>query len=330
MRLLPVLLLLLLLPSTSTLSSSPVGRLLKSQVKSSSWAGVRLTKQFQRAASSLYPSPTPVQSSSIPSIVAGEDVQITAPTGTGKTAAFTLPLLQSISLSRPADFDPENPLTHRTASLLILSPTRELTLQTTTTLTSLAAKANLPLTVRPIHGGVSIQPTLQTLQYGCDAIVATPGRLLDVVAKNGITLEGVEYLVLDEADRLLAGDFLAETEKVISNIKNPKLQVVCASATFSGSTAVRVNNLLKRGFKKVDTDNAVTPNIEFTTFRVESGRKGAYLKRVLAEQKDEAGLALVFVATKKDSDKVAQSLKEAGLVAESLNGDLSMGARISR
>jgi len=276
--------------------------------------------------------PTAVQSEAIPHIVNGKDVVISSPTGTGKTGAFVLPLLQSLAKDREGSTDEEVQAgtKKRSPSILVLSPTRDLALQTSACFSTVAEAARLPLTARTVCGGVSINPQLLTLQYGVDAVVATPGRLLAVLASNGTDISAVTRVVLDEADRLLAGEFLADTEAVLRAV-GPAVQTVAVSATYSKTSKARVDSLLRPGYARVgldDHEDTNKPDISYAVRRTTDKKKHSLLVKSLLA--DPQARTLVFVGTKSLSTSLAKTLEEKGVPAADLNGDLSMGARASR
>ena len=211
-----------------------------SVVKAGTFAETGLSRTMLRAAQQQqWLTPTPVQSEAIPAILSGSDVWAQAPTGSGKTAAFALPLLQRLDTGAPR---PRG----RHVNTLILSPTRELAVQTSEAFRALSGSAGTRAKIVALHGGVSINPQLRSLAGGADVLVATPGRLLDVLANNGVQLERVATLVLDEADRLLANEFSFELERVLEALPPPdSRQTLVFSATFPYASRPKAKRLLR-------------------------------------------------------------------------------------
>ena len=217
-----------------------------SVVKAGTFAETGLSRTMLRAAQQQqWLTPTPVQSEAIPAILSGSDVWAQAPTGSGKTAAFALPLLQRLDTGAPR---PRG----RHVNTLILSPTRELAVQTSEAFRALSGSAGTRAKVVALHGGVSINPQLRSLAGGADVLVATPGRLLDVLANNGVQLERVATLVLDEADRLLANEFSFELERVLEALPPPdSRQTLVFSATFPYASRPKAKRLLRPSHVRV-------------------------------------------------------------------------------
>ena len=217
-----------------------------SVVKAGTFAETGLSRTMLRAAQQQqWLTPTPVQSEAIPAILSGSDVWAQAPTGSGKTAAFALPLLQRLDTGAPR---PRG----RHVNTLILSPTRELAVQTSEAFRALSGSAGTRAKIVALHGGVSINPQLRSLAGGADVLVATPGRLLDVLANNGVQLERVATLVLDEADRLLANEFSFELERVLEALPPPdSRQTLVFSATFPYASRPKAKRLLRPSHVRV-------------------------------------------------------------------------------
>ena len=222
-----------------------------SVVKAGTFAETGLSRTMLRAAQQQqWLTPTPVQSEAIPAILSGSDVWAQAPTGSGKTAAFALPLLQRLDTGAPR---PRG----RHVNTLILSPTRELAVQTSEAFRALSGSAGTRAKVVALHGGVSINPQLRSLAGGADVLVATPGRLLDVLANNGVQLERVATLVLDEADRLLANEFSFELERVLEALPPPdSRQTLVFSATFPYASRPKAKRLLRPSHVRVSSELA--------------------------------------------------------------------------
>ena len=264
-----------------------------------------------------YTSPTPVQVKSIPVVLSGADLLARAQTGTGKTAAFGLPMIDRLIVRRPR-------AGHRTKPLgLVLVPTRELALQVTKSLSEYGA--SVQLRVLPIFGGVSMQPQVQALRRGTDIIVATPGRLLDHLARKNADLSGIEILTLDEADRMLDMGFLPPLRKILAVLPRQR-QTLLFSATFSNDV-VRLSADFTKTPVRVDVSEGVVvaSTVTHRVHPVAEGRKGALLTHVLTQP--PAGQALIFCKTKHGSNKVGDYLERNGLKVAVIHGNKSQGAR---
>jgi ATP-dependent RNA helicase RhlE len=264
-----------------------------------------------------YSIPTPVQVAAIPPILHARDVQACAQTGSGKTAAFALPMLQRL-LTRAA-------ASERRVSGLVLVPTRELAMQVAEEFRSLGRYLPRPIKVLAVIGGVSINPQMMALRGGADIVVATPGRLLDLVDHNAIRLSDVSTLVLDEADRLLDEGFADELTRVLALLPDRR-QNLLFSATFP--PAVRsLAQLLLRNPVHVDVATVATtqPDIQQRSIAVDPERRTQLLRHLIQHHGWER--TLVFVATKYATEHVAMKLKRLGFAARALHGDLSQGAR---
>jgi superfamily II DNA/RNA helicase len=273
---------------------------------------------LQRAiAANGYSAPTAVQSAAIPAILRGGDVLVAAQTGSGKTAAFALPLLQQLLLSAPRD--------QRLPQALVLVPTRELALQVGKVLRAFARSMPEPVKIAVACGGVSINPQLLALRGGADIVVATPGRLLDLVAHNALRLSTIATLVLDEADRLLGLGFAAELQKVLALLP-ARRQNLLLSATFPAAVEQLVNDLLCQPTRIEDQHAAQTPPaITQRAIVVEAGLRTQMLLRLL--QAEGWSRVLVFVATTYATEHVADKLRRRGVNADALHGKMSQGAR---
>jgi superfamily II DNA/RNA helicase len=267
-----------------------------------------------------YQEPTPVQVATIPAVLRGEDVWASAKTGSGKTAAFVLPLLQTLGTrDRPS----RHPLPVRD---LLLVPTRELALQIAEAISVLGAYLSSPPKTVVAVGGVSINPQMLALRGGADIVVATPGRLLDLVDHNALSLAGVQVLVLDEAERLLSLGFAAELARVMTLLPT-RCQKLLFSATFPPAVRALAETLLHEP-TQINIDAGATPDTSAIVQRVievDAGRRTMLLRHLLQEH--GWSRILVFVATKHAAHHVAVKLQRAGLSAAALHGDLSQGAR---
>jgi ATP-dependent RNA helicase RhlE len=267
-----------------------------------------------------YQQPTPVQAEAIPAALRGEDVWASAMTGSGKTAAFVLPLLQALGTR---DRLARHPVP---VHGLLLVPTRELALQIAEAISVLGAYLPSPPKTVVAVGGVSINPQMLALRGGADIVVATPGRLLDLVDHNALSLAGVQVLVLDEAERLLSLGFAAELARVMTLLP-PRCQKLLFSATFPPAVRALAEDLL-HGPTRINIDAGATPDTSVIVQRVimvDAGRRTMLLRHLLQEH--GWSRVLVFVATKHAADHVAVKLQRAGLSAAALHGDLSQGTR---
>ncbi len=259
-----------------------------------------------------YHAPTAVQAAALPAILAGADVFALARTGSGKTAAFALPLLQRLVESPPLPGP----------RALVLAPTRELAVQTAELLRDLAAALPQRLKVALAFGGVSINPQLMALRGGCDVMVATPGRLLDLLDHNGLTLVGVQCLVLDEADRLLGQGFAEELQRVLALLP-ARRQALLFSATFPPAVQTLAGQLLREPVR-IEIDEA-PPQITQRAIQLDRAQRLPALRQLL---RDEAwACVLVFVASRYTAELVSDKLFAHGFKAGVLHGELSQGAR---
>ncbi|MFN4121480.1 DEAD/DEAH box helicase [Acidovorax sp.] len=271
------------------------------------------------AAQAGFLAPTPIQAAAIPAVLEGADVRGAAQTGSGKTAAFALPLLQILSLS---DVGAKGP---RRVRALVLVPTRELAAQVGEVLRSLAQHVQQPPKVAVVFGGVSINPQMMGLRSGADIVVATPGRLLDLVDHNALRLSAVAHLVLDEADRLLDLGFAEELQRVLALLP-ARRQNLFFSATFPAAVQTLADSLLNN---PVHVDVPGTPGnepaIEQRAIAVDASRRTQLLRHLVKEH--HWSRVLVFVATQYAAEHVAEKLYKAGIYASPFHGGLSQGAR---
>jgi ATP-dependent RNA helicase RhlE len=263
-----------------------------------------------------YDKPTPVQSQSIPIILAGKDILAGAQTGTGKTAGFTLPLLQILS-SRGQNNG------HRPVRALILTPTRELAAQVEESVANYGKY--LPLKSAVIFGGVKINPQIATLRRGVDILVATPGRLLDHVQQKTLDLSHVEILVLDEADRMLDMGFIHDIRKVLALLPKNR-QNLLFSATFSNEIKRLAGGLLNEPeLIEVTRRNTATELVDQVVHFVDKTRKRELLSFLIGSQNWQQ--VLVFTRTKHGANRLVQQLEQDGLTAAAIHGNKSQGAR---
>jgi superfamily II DNA/RNA helicase len=264
-----------------------------------------------------YPAPTPIQQAAIPAILQGRDVWACAPTGSGKTAAFALPLLQ-----QTLTHDRDTPLRVRS---VILVPTRELAAQVGESIRLYGRYMPRPTKTLAIFGGVSINPQMLALRGGADIVVATPGRLLDLVEHNALRLADVTTLVLDEADRLLDLGFSDELARIVERLPRRR-QNLLFSATFPPAVRQLSEGLLRDPIR-IDVPPPITarPAILQRSIHVDLARRTQLLRHLVVEH----GWArvLVFVATKYSTEHVADKLRRAGIEAAAIHGNLSQGAR---
>lgn len=277
-----------------------------------------LSPALARAVGELgFVTPTPIQTAAIPSILAGADLLGLAQTGSGKTAAFVLPLLQR-QQAAPAQ-------TPRRVHTLIVVPTRELAAQVGEVVRSLARHLPQPPKVAVLFGGVSVNPQMMGLRGGADVVVATPGRLLDLVAHNALGLATVQTLVLDEADRLLDLGFADEISKVLALLP-PRRQNLFFSATMPSAVDALATDLLRDPLRvEVPATPIHEPVIQQRVIAVDADRRTQLLRHLVKESGWTR--VLVFVATRYAAELVADKLYKAGIFATSFHGDLSQGAR---
>ena len=262
--------------------------------------------------------PTAIQRDAIPAVLAGRDVLATAQTGSGKTAAFSLPLLQRLSGRLPG-------AGRRSLQALVLVPTRELAAQVGDTLRDLARALPEPARIAVAFGGVSINPQLMALRGGADVMVATPGRLLDLVDHHAIDLGTVSMLVLDEADRLLDLGFDAELQRILALVP-ARRQTLLFSATFAPAIEKLAGRVLHEALRiDVESVPATAPDILQRAIEVDAPRRTQLLARLVREEGWTR--VLVFVATKHAAETVADKLRKTGLAAEPFHGVLSQGKR---
>ncbi len=263
-----------------------------------------------------YTTPTPIQAQSIPHILQGKDIFGCAQTGTGKTASFALPILQMLSANK------SNPQ-RRTIQALILAPTRELALQISDSFREYGCNSGLKHTV--IFGGVNQNPQIQTIRNGVDILIATPGRLLDLMQQNVIKLNTIRYFVLDEADRMLDMGFIRDINRIIAKLPAQR-QTIFFSATVSPEIRALSQKMLSQPVHVAVTPVSSTSElVDQSVYYVTKENKRALLKYVIEEE--EIAHALVFTRTKHGANKVAQELNKHGIKAEAIHGNKSQAAR---
>lgn len=283
-----------------------------------SFESLGLKAELVRAVSEKgYTIPTPIQKQAIPLVLEGRDIMGAAQTGTGKTAGFTLPLLQRL-------IESEKPRQgRRPIRALVLTPTRELAAQVAESIDIYGR--HLPLKSTVIFGGVSINPQKQKLIRGVDILTATPGRLLDHVNQRSADLSDVEILVLDEADRMLDMGFIHDIKKVLALLPKNK-QTLLFSATFSDDIKRLANGLLnKPSLVEVAQSNAATETVAQVVHPVDKGRKRELLSFLIGSNNWQQ--VLVFNRTKHGCNRLAEQLNKDGITAAAIHGNKSQGAR---
>jgi len=263
-----------------------------------------------------YTSPTPIQQKAIPVILEGKDILAGAQTGTGKTAGFTLPLLELLSRKH------QNKKKHYPKAL-ILTPTRELAAQVAESV-SLYGK-HLPFRSAVIFGGVKINPQINQLKKGVDIVIATPGRLLDLIAQKAIDLRQIEFLILDEADRMLDMGFINDIKKILKIVPKEK-QTLLFSATYSNEIKKLSNELLKNPvLVEVARQNRSSEQVIQSVYHVDKGRKRELLTHLINEGQWKQ--VLVFTRTKHGANKLTGQLEKDGIPAVAIHGNKSQNAR---
>ena len=262
-----------------------------------------------------YTQPTPIQQRAITPILEGKDLLGCAQTGTGKTAAFAIPMLQLLSQKTNAG--------SKQIRALILTPTRELAIQIQESFNAYGANLNLRNLV--IFGGVNQGPQVSELRRGVDILVATPGRLLDLMQQGFINLNGIEIFVLDEADRMLDMGFVHDVKRVIAKLP-AKRQTLFFSATMPNEIASLANSILTNPVKvEVTPVSSTAETIEQSLYYVDKTDKKSLLNHILQDNSIET--ALVFTRTKHGADKVVKELVKIGVTAEAIHGNKSQNAR---
>jgi ATP-dependent RNA helicase RhlE len=263
-----------------------------------------------------YEQPTPIQALAIPAALTGTDLLARAQTGTGKTAAFGLPMIQRI-VGRSDRGRPRAPRG------LVLVPTRELAAQVHRSLATYGTPAQLRVTA--IFGGVGMGPQIQSLRHGVDIVVATPGRLIDHMQRRTVDLSAIEILTLDEADRMLDLGFLPALRRVIASLPRSR-QTLLFSATLSDAVAALAAEFTRDPVRvDVSDGQAVAATVTHHLHRVAVDQKRAVLTNVLTQE--AATQALVFCKTKRGSDRVGEHLERAGIKTAVIHGNKSQGAR---
>jgi ATP-dependent RNA helicase RhlE len=262
-----------------------------------------------------YETPTPVQAKAIPAVLQGKDVMAAAQTGTGKTAAFTLPVLERLSKGGRVQANQ--------ARVLVLTPTRELAAQIGESVVTYGK--HLPLRSTVVYGGVKINPQMMSLRKGVDVLVATPGRLLDLYRQNAVKFKQLETLVLDEADRMLDMGFIDEIRKILAVLPRQR-QNLMFSATFSEESRNLARGLLNNPVEISVTPHTTTAQtVKQLIHPVDKKRKSALLIQLIRNNRWEQ--VLVFTRTKNGANRLTRYLEDKGIKAAAIHGSKSQGAR---
>ena len=262
-----------------------------------------------------YTTPSPIQAQAIPVVMAGKDVMAAAQTGTGKTAGFTLPILQRLSEGEPAHGNQ--------VRVLILTPTRELAAQVADSVSTYGK--HLPLRCAVVFGGVKINPQMMKLRRGVDVLVATPGRLLDLYGQNAVKFKHLEILVLDEADRMLDMGFIHDIRKILSFLPSRR-QNLMFSATFSDEIRMLAKGLVNNPVEiSVSPPNTTVDTVQQWICPVDKKRKSALLTRLIHDNAWEQ--VLVFTKTKHGANRLSRHLEAEGIHAVAIHGNKSQAAR---
>lgn len=279
------------------------------------FADLKLCAPLEKAVHNAgYVTPTPIQEQAIPVVMTGQDVFGIAQTGTGKTAAFSLPILHRLFNEGPVKFGPR---------VLILAPTRELAIQINENIMTYAKGMRIRTVV--LLGGVSIRPQIDNIRRGVDIVIATPGRLLDVIEHRALRLDKVHTLVLDEADRMLDMGFMPSIKQIMKLVPEQR-QTLFFSATLPNEIRSLANTILTNPVNvSVTPEKPTTEKVDQRLYFVERDHKRALLAHLLKE--DLEGSVLVFTRTKRGADRVARDLEKVGMRVAAIHGDKSQMAR---
>ena len=285
-----------------------------------SFAALNLIPELLRAVVAQgYTEPTPIQAKAIPAILEGRDIMGCAQTGTGKTASFTLPLLQLLA---PHASNSSSPARHPVRAL-VLVPTRELAAQVEESVRTYSKY--LPLRAAVVYGGIDIKPQIKALHGGVEIVVATPGRLLDHLQQKSINLSQVSILVLDEADRMLDMGFMPDIERILA-VLPPVRQNLLFSATFSNEIKRLAEQFMRSPTMiEVARRNAPAELVSHQVFEVASAKKAALLAHLVRSR--DMKQVLIFTRMKRDADRVARQLQKDGLPATAIHSDRSQNER---
>jgi ATP-dependent RNA helicase RhlE len=281
-----------------------------------SFSALGLTELILRAVDEKgYTEPSPIQVKAIPAVLAGKDVMAAAQTGTGKTASFTLPLLQRLSKG------PKVKSNH--IRILVLVPTRELAMQVAENVATYSKY--LPLKSTVVYGGVKINPQMMRLRGGVDVLVATPGRLIDLFDQNAVQFSQVEALVLDEADRMLDMGFSDEINKILALLPR-KRQNLLFSATFSNEIRQLADNLLNNPERiEVNQRNSAAESVKQWVYEVDKSKKPELLSHLVRNKNWQQ--VLVFTKTRKGADQLVKQLERDGISSVAIHGDKKQNER---
>ncbi|MBL4822178.1 MAG: DEAD/DEAH box helicase [Colwellia sp.] len=267
-----------------------------------------------------YDTPSPIQAQAIPAVISGRDVMAAAQTGTGKTAGFTLPLLEKLSQGGRLNKSPVKPNNVRA---LVLTPTRELAAQVSDSIATYGKYLNLHSTV--VFGGVKINPQMMRLRQGVDVLVATPGRLMDLCNQKAVRFSQLEVLILDEADRMLDMGFIRDIKKIIALLPKQR-QNLLFSATFSPDIRALAKGMVNNPLEiSVNAENSTAEKVTQWLMAVDKKRKPALLTHLIKENNWQQ--VLVFTKTKHGANKLTKHLEAEGLTAAAIHGNKSQGAR---
>jgi ATP-dependent RNA helicase RhlE len=263
-----------------------------------------------------YEKPTPIQEQAIPVALNGRDLLGIAQTGTGKTAAFAIPIIQQLNLSY-------NKKQRREIKALVLTPTRELAIQIEECFCDYSKFT--PVRCTAVFGGVNQRPQVERLKSGIDVLIATPGRLLDLIAQGFITLAGIRHFVLDEADRMLDMGFVHDIKRILPMLPTQR-QTLFFSATMPQAIANLSKAMLRNPSRvEVAPVSSVVDTIKQQLFYVEKPEKTALLVSLLKKQEDKS--VLVFSRTKHGADRIARTLNKKGIGCEAIHGNKAQNAR---
>jgi len=280
-----------------------------------SFSTLGLSQQIQATITKLgYDTPTPVQTQAIPMVLAKRDVMAGAQTGTGKTGAFALPIIDMLS---------KTPAQPNAVRALVLTPTRELAQQVAKSFIQYAQGTEL--TVELAYGGVSLNPQISALKNGCDVLVATPGRLLDLLFKGTFDLDALEHLVFDEADRMLDMGFMVDIKRILKRVPDSR-QTMLFSATFDQAIFELSKTLLNQPeLIEVAQRNTTASEIEQIIYNVDEDKKRELTSFMIGSKNWQQ--VLIFVRTRQGAEALAKEMCKDGVKAQSIHGDKSQGAR---
>jgi len=290
-----------------------------------SFSSLGLNQQLVSAVTELgYTEPTPIQLEAIPAILSGQDIMAGAQTGTGKTAAFALPLLHNLCEkynSKPNEIDDEPSFCH--IETLVLTPTRELAQQVFSSFEKYGEKTELKCGIA--YGGVSLNPQIEAIKNGVNILVATPGRLLDLMFRKAINLCKIKYLVFDEADRMLDMGFITDINRILKEVPSER-QTLLFSATFDDAIFELSKTLLtKPTLIEVDARNTTANQVEQMVYAVDEDRKRELTSYLIGSKNWHQ--VLIFTRTKQGADFLTKEMCKDGLKTQTIHGDKSQGAR---